>query len=193
MFLNACSQSTDLVDQLPLEVEQVAPERYLVYPVENFESGITLKAFGTYITPENSPVKPERFNGYHTGVDIEAGEAIQEVSIFSIADGELILAQTVSGYGGVVVVQHYFDDEAILALYGHLDMNSVVASVGDNVSMGQELGVLGEAYTSETDGERKHLHFALIPGEKVQLAGYVQNEADLSAWLDPILFFEERL
>lgn len=38
-----------------------------------------------------------------------------------------------------------------------------------------------------------HTGVDIEAGEKVQLAGYVQNEADLSAWLDPVLFFEERL
>lgn len=191
VFLSACAQSPLLVEE-PVEAPESQVETSLVYPIENFKSGITLKSFGTYITPENSPVQPERFSGYHTGVDVEAGELTEEVPVFSIADGEVVLARTVSGYGGVVVAQHWFEGEPILALYGHLDMGSVAVSVGDSLSVGQELGVLGEGYTDETDGERKHLHFALIPGETVQLAGYVQSESALSAWLNPVAFFEER-
>ncbi|MFA6024349.1 MAG: M23 family metallopeptidase [Candidatus Gracilibacteria bacterium] len=193
IFLTACVQSP-LIEQSPVEeppVEEPPSEVSLVYPIENFETGITLKSFGTYITPENSPVQPERFSGYHTGVDIEAGDLTGEVPVFSIADGKVVLARTVSGYGGVVVAQYWFDGAPVLALYGHLDMGSVTVSVGDALLLGQGLGVLGEGYTNETDGERKHLHFALIPGETVQLAGYVQSESALSAWLDPVSFFAQ--
>lgn len=191
LLLSACAQSPDSVEEPQVVVETPQEELTLAYPIQNFETGITLKSFGTYITPENSPVQPERFTGYHTGVDVEAGEFTEEVPVFSIADGAVVLARTVSGYGGVVVVQHWFEDEPILALYGHLDMGTVAVSVGDTLTVGQELGVLGEGYSSETDGERKHLHFALIPGETVQLAGYVQSESALSAWLDPVDFFAQ--
>lgn len=43
----------------------------IVLPIAEFEKRITKKPFGIYITPQNSPVQPERFTGYHTGVDVE--------------------------------------------------------------------------------------------------------------------------
>lgn len=193
IFLMACTQAPfeDVVEDPIEEVDPIPAS--LVYPIENFETGITLKSFGSYITPETSPVQPERFSGYHTGVDVEADKLEEETPVVSIADGTVVLARTVNGYGGVVVVQYWFDEEPILALYGHLDMSSVSVGEGDSLALGQVLGVLGEGYTQETDGERKHLHFALIPGETVSLLGYVQSEAALSGWLDPVAFFEERL
>ena len=36
---------------------------------------ITKKPFGIFITTQNSPVQPERFSGYHTGVDVEYKDA----------------------------------------------------------------------------------------------------------------------
>lgn len=178
----------------PTEVHEVATEApALVYPIENFESGITLKSFGTSITPATSPVQPERFSGYHAGVDVEAGDLEGDVPVYSIADGEVVVVRSVDGYGGVVVIECTFDGEPMLALYGHVDLGSVSVAEGDFVSMGQQVAVLGEGYTDETDGERKHLHFALIPGSTVTYLGYVQNEAALSTWVNPVAFFEERL
>ncbi|QQR55293.1 M23 family metallopeptidase [Candidatus Peregrinibacteria bacterium] len=110
-------------------------------------------------------MQPERFKGYHTGVDVEAGDLSEDVPVFSIADGEVFAASEVEGYGGVLVLRYSLQGETLLALYGHVDRSSLTVSVGDEVKTGQILGFLGEAYSEETDGERKHLHFALIPGE----------------------------
>ncbi len=188
-FLASCAGAPEapLESEVPSEEEPV--EATLMPPIENFETGITLKSFGTYITSATSPVQPERFSGYHTGVDVEATELEGEVPVHSIADGQVVFARSVDGYGGVVVIEHSFDGEAVLALYGHLDMGSVTLAVGDAVGVGQELGVLGEGYTGETDGERKHLHFGLIRGSTVNLRGYVQTESELEGWIDPLAFF----
>ena len=58
-------------------------------PVKNFKEGDTKKPFGIYITPEKSPVLPERFKGYHTGIDIEEIQG-EKVPVMAIADGEVI-------------------------------------------------------------------------------------------------------
>ena len=38
-------------------------------PIGQTEERITKKPFGIKISPENSPISPERFSGYHTGID----------------------------------------------------------------------------------------------------------------------------
>ena len=63
---------------------------------------------------------------------------------------------------------------------------------GATVKLGQQIALLGDGYSDETDGERKHLHFAIIPGESSNLKGYVQNESELSGWIDPLEFFAEK-
>ncbi len=40
-------------------------------PIANAKSRITKKTFGLFVSPQNSPVLPEKFTGYHTGVDFE--------------------------------------------------------------------------------------------------------------------------
>lgn len=162
-------------------------------PVENFTTDITLKPFGIYITPETSPVQPERFSGYHTGVDVEIAEerTDAEISVYGITDGTVLEAQYVNGYGGAVAISHVIDDTEYVAIYGHLDIDSLTVTTGDTVSRGQILGLLGEGYSEETDGERMHLHFAVYRGDTVDWRGYVQSESELSKWIDPVLLYEK--
>ncbi|MEK7146266.1 MAG: M23 family metallopeptidase [Patescibacteria group bacterium] len=169
--------------------EELAEEQLVVgEPIEGFRKSVNLKPFGIYITPQNSPVDPERFTGYHTGVDVEMNEAdlSRDIWIYSVAQGVVVEAREADGYGGVVAIQHTIEGQAYVAIYGHLDVASLKVIPGQNVVAGTPMGLLGEGYTDETDGERKHLHFALIPGETVDLKGYVQSEAELSKWVDPL-------
>jgi len=159
-------------------------------PIDELRSRITKKPFGIFITPENSPVQPERFRGYHTGVDVEYTDKPDvDIPVRSIAAGQVVQAGRAAGYGGVLVVSHKIGDETKLSLYGHLDPASL-AKVGSEVSAGQQIGALGEGGSAETDGERKHLHFGIIKGQTVNLKGYIQNKQDLIGWEDPLSFIE---
>lgn len=164
------------------------------YPMEGFVDRITKKRFAQYITPSNSPVQPERFSGYHTGVDAETTEAevSVDVPVFAVADGTIAVRRTADGYGGVVLVTHVVEGETVTAVYGHVRLASVTKRVGDSVEQGEGIGVLGAGYSSETDGERKHLHFALLKGKSTTLLGYVQSKSALTAWVDPMTWLQGR-
>lgn len=43
----------------------------LAWPINSALERVTKKSFGIYVTPQSSPVSPEKFTGYHTGVDFE--------------------------------------------------------------------------------------------------------------------------
>ena len=154
-------------------------------PVVNYKTGQTKKHFGQYITPQNSPVQPERFTGYHTGVDIEQVQDNTDVPVYAIADGTVRYINYVSGYGGVIVIQFDYNGQAYTALYGHIRLASATAKVDGKVTKGEKLAVLGAPYSSETNGERKHLHFSIHKGSSIELRGYVQNQSELSSWIDP--------
>jgi len=160
----------------------------LSYPIADFTTRITKKTFGQYITPATSPVQPERFTGYHTGVDIEYGDVTTNVPVLAVADGSVVMSQWVSGYGGLLVEQITYQDKKLYILYGHLRASSLVAK-GTQVQKGQPIAVLGTAYSQETDGERRHLHFAVYTGATLDIRGYVQNKSELSNWEDPRLLF----
>jgi len=158
-----------------------------VYPIDEFEERVTKKPFGIFIEPATSPVQPERFSGYHTGVDIEYGDAEDDVPVRAIAEGVVVRSGFVSGYGGMVAVRHEIRGEVYVAIYGHLDSASLVSN-GSVIREGQKVGILGDAFSSETDGERKHLHFAVHRGNLVNVSGYVESERELGGWVDPVEF-----
>lgn len=164
------------------------PMPSIVPPIDQFDIRITKKFFGSYVTPSNSPVQPERFTGYHTGVDIEYGEITADVPVRAITEGQVVVSETADGYGGVIVIRHNLQGKSVTALYGHLRPSSM-KKVGVTVATNDQIAVLGTAYSSETDGERRHLHFSLRQDTSTTIRGYVQKQSELSGWQDPRAFF----
>lgn len=165
----------------------VADLPVLVAPISNARARITKKPFGLYVSPKNSPVSSERFTGYHTGVDFEtfANEQTADVPVYAVCTGTLMYTNRVSGYGGVAIELCILNGQPVTVLYGHLDFASIMSSVKDTpLAAGQKLAVLGKGYSTQTDGERKHLHLSIHKGTALELRGYMQNKNDLSAWLD---------
>lgn len=179
IFLSACTSKKETANPAINPSPSTTPEQTL--PISEFKARITKKKFGTYITPQNSPVSPERFTGYHTGVDVEYGDVDTDVPVFTIDDGHVISSGTVNGYGGFVAIHH----QNTISTYGHLRPSSLVKN-NTNVKKGDQIGVLGTGFTSETDNERKHLHFSIINGTKLDLRGYVSTSSSLSLWQNPL-------
>lgn len=160
----------------------------LAEPIAEFRERMTKKFFGTYITPANSPVTPERFTGYHTGVDVEYADVNSDVPVFAIADGIIIASEYASGYGGVMVIKHEISGKTLYAVYGHLKPISMLKT-GTNVTQGRKIGVLGTGYSSETDGERRHLHFAIAKTNTI--TGYTSSKSELNSnWIDPLSLYK---
>lgn len=167
---------------------QKKTESPYVIPIAEFNERATKKQFGLYVTPSNSPTPPEKFSGYHTGVDVEYSDVTKAVPIRAISDGTVAYSGWVSGYGGVVLITHGVKGAPRTVLYGHLSTSSLPA-VGDTVKKSQKIGQLGEDRSSDTDGERKHLHFALLSGARQDFRGYVAEKSQLSGWLDPLSLY----
>ncbi len=83
----------------------------------------------------------------HTGVDFGAGIG---TPIMAAADGIVIFAGYMRGYGNAVVIDH---GGGISTLYGH--QSQIIASEGQTVTKGQIIGKVG--MTGYTTGP--HLHF----------------------------------
>ena len=165
--------------------QNVAPPQ-LNQPISSALERVTKKPFGIKVSPGNSPISPERFSGYHTGVDFEIlpGEENIDVPIFAICSGQLVLKKQATGYGGIAVQSCQIDNQDVTIIYGHLRLSSIEAKIGDNLSAGEKIAVLGTGYSSETDGERKHLHLAIHKGTNIDLRGYVQTPTELDGWID---------
>lgn len=166
----------------PVVVEEVVvpEEAIVVLPVEGYAERRTVKVFGQYVS--------DRFTGYHVGDDIEFGDVLEEVPVTAVMDGTVVQIGYVSGYGGMAVIDH----GEVNAIYGHIDLSSSSLKAGDAVTMGQFIANLGEGGTTETDGERKHLHFGVYDGAPTRMNGYEANASSIDYWINPQDFFTER-
>lgn len=178
------SQNESQVQKIE-QVEQLQPK--YVDPLPNALSRITKKPFGIFITPKTSPVRPERFSGYHNAIDLETtlDEQNIDMPVKVLCDGKLLVARTASGYGGVAVQSCTLDGKAVTVIYGHINLTSINAKIGDQLKAGDFLANLGKGFSSQTDGERKHLHLSVHKGTGVNILGYVQNKNQLKDWIDP--------
>jgi murein DD-endopeptidase MepM/ murein hydrolase activator NlpD len=164
-------------------------------PIANALARVTKKPFGLYVSPDFSPVTPERFTGYHTGVDFEttSNEQNIDVPIYAICPGKLLLKKTASGYGGVIAESCTLAGQAVTVTYGHLRLASIVKKIGQSFVQGEQIGVLGEGYSSETDGERKHLHLGIHKGAAAVISGYVANFSELQQWINVLDYLKPRI
>ena len=158
-----------------------------VAPLKWAGERVTKKPFGIFITPQTSPVQPEKFRGYHTGADFEIfpEELNADVSVHAVCDGKMKIKEYASGYGGVMVEDCTLNGNPITVIYGHLKLASIQKNAGDSLLAGEVLGILGADKSAETDGERKHLHLGFHNGTSLNILGYVQNKSELSGWIDP--------
>jgi murein DD-endopeptidase MepM/ murein hydrolase activator NlpD len=158
-------------------------------PVNDFKARSTKKLFGTYVTPQDSPTQPEKFTGYHTGVDVEFTDTTDDIPVYAIAEGTVRRANYTSGYGGLLVIEHTIHGEHFFSLYGHLRTNTL-PRVGTIVKKGDPVGVLGTGNSQETDGERHHLHFGIITSSTFDVRGYTTSTDELHRiWKDPLSLY----
>jgi hypothetical protein len=161
-------------------------------PLHDAHLRVTKKSFGQYITPENSPVSDERFTGYHTGVDFEIFPEEEEsnIVISALCSGPIVLREWISGYGGVVVQRCTHEEIGdVTILYGHLDIDSVDHTVDEMIYIEDLIGILGDGYSDQTDGERKHLHLGVHKGTDIEVKGYVRTIFERTQWVDPLELF----
>lgn len=97
-----------------------------------------------------------RGRSMHTGVDIKAAPGDTIRAAFA---GVVRMAKSYSGYGNVVVVQHYLGFETVYAHCSHL-----LVAVNDKVEAGTPIGLAGRTGRATTE----HLHFEMrVAGEPI--------------------------
>jgi murein DD-endopeptidase MepM/ murein hydrolase activator NlpD len=161
-----------------------------VAPLDRALERVTKKPFGIFITPKNSPVQPEKFRGYHTGTDFEIfpGEENIDIPVKAVCSGKLEMKKIATGYGGVAVESCELNGSPITVIYGHLKLSSIAKNAGDDLKVGDTIGILGAGYSVETNGERKHLHLGFHKGTTINILGYVQNQSELTGWINSCMY-----
>lgn len=116
----------------------------------------------------------------------QSGSADTGEPIYAIANGEVIYSKSLgaynNGWGNSVILRHTLPDGSVVySQYNHLDS----VSVGSNVSIGEQIGTMGNTGNS-TDA---HLHFEIHTlGLDGLNAGYSSNT---TGYLDPTDFINE--
>lgn len=103
----------------------------------------------------------------HTGIDI-AGSGCNGKNVVAAADGTVITAGWISGYGNTVIIDH---GGGITTLYGH--SQKLLVKKGDKVARGQAIMLVG--MTGYATGP--HLHFEVRENGKYvnPLDGYLSH------------------
>jgi murein DD-endopeptidase MepM/ murein hydrolase activator NlpD len=92
-------------------------------------------------------------SSFHEGIDFTPGSG---VAIGSIADG--VVSQVVNSHAGLgnhVIVDHVINGQKVQSVYGHMLDGSIAVTVGEQVKVGQTLGLVGS--TGESTGSHLHL------------------------------------
>ena len=107
----------------------------------------------------------------HRGVDFVPGNG---APIFAIADGVVTAAEFGGGYGQYVYLEHDINGRSVLTVYAHMQRGSSPLRVGDEVEVGDFIGLVGN--TGISTGP--HLHFEVrIEGEYVDPFAWLKENA----------------
>ena len=117
-------------------------------------------------------VAPCRYcSSYHRGVDFVPGRG---APIYAIADGIVTQQEFSGGYGEHAYIEHTINGQTVLSVYAHMEAGSSPLEVGDRVSVGDFIGLVGN--TGISTGP--HLHFEIrIDGVYLDPFAYLQANA----------------
>ncbi|MCU1558337.1 MAG: family peptidase [Microbacteriaceae bacterium] len=95
-------------------------------------------------------------SSYHEGVDFTPGAG---TPIGAIADGVVSQVSTTGAYGNHVMVDHVIKGQKVQSLYAHMLAGSIKVVVGQQVTVTEQLGLVGS--TGESTGAHLHLEVHL--------------------------------
>lgn len=135
----------------------------LSWPLSTSSRNYNLITYG--YGPRNQPVAGASTN--HKALDV----GVSYVPLYAAADGYIVMAERVSGYGNFIMIKH---TNNLYTCYGHLSKYNV--SKGQIVKRGQQIGTTGN--TGITSGP--HLHFevrtASSSSYKVNPLNYISQD-----------------
>ncbi|MDQ1178636.1 peptidoglycan DD-metalloendopeptidase family protein [Rhodococcus sp. SORGH_AS_0301] len=83
--------------------------------------------------------------------------------IYAYTDGTVREAGPADGFGNWIVLDHRIDGAVVSTVYGHMSSDGVLVTTGEQVTAGQEIGLIGNA--GQSTGP--HLHFEIWDGGRL--------------------------
>ncbi len=161
----------------------------IAQPIDQALNRATPLSFGMHVSPnpEENPIKPpERFSGYHVGLDFEISteELEKEVPVYAICTGTVVYSGFAEGYGGLLVQRCRIGRDDVTVLYGHLSSASLPEE-SQEMHSSENIGILADARSHDSGENRKHLHLGIHRGKTLDMRGYVQSENEITEFIDP--------
>ncbi|MEE8521534.1 MAG: M23 family metallopeptidase [Gemmatimonadota bacterium] len=162
---------------------------------------------GSWSVIQDFGVWNDNFQGFHLAEDVSV---VPGTPVLAVADGVVggvFVAPQVSGYGGVVMIEHKIGDQFFTTLYGHVSRRrGIQVTPGQEVTSGEVIAFIAD---DDEDGGPwgPHLHFGIRSGPYVITAeicgdwlyvGYtracpgVTHEQYRGFWFDPTDFLESK-
>ncbi|MFM1651337.1 murein hydrolase activator EnvC family protein [Brevibacillus sp. B_LB10_24] len=148
-------EEQELLAMAQQEAAKVA-ERSKLQAVSDYKGGKMFLPLppGSFYISSGFGARPDPFTGKqvgHNGLDMAAPKG---TNIYAAADGIVIVAGYVNGFGNCVMIKH---SEEITTLYGHIREGGIQVSVGQSVKAGDKIAEVGS--TGRSTGN--HLHFTV--------------------------------
>lgn len=97
----------------------------------------------------------ERWGTIHYGIDIATNATVNVNTAYPGTVEKVVNNNAKTGWGNYVLIKHTLGGKAVYTLYAHLKESSIVVKVGQSLSAGQKIGIMGS--TGNATGQ--HLHF----------------------------------
>lgn len=168
-----------VVDEVPTDTEnkEETPKEEEKKPEEQEPSALVFYApvSGSIMKSHSveTPVFSQTLGDWrvHTGIDISAEVG---TDVKAVADGTVTAVRNDHFMGKTVEVTH---NGGIVSVYSNLSNDGISVKVGDAVSAGDKLGVVGDTSLTELADE-SHLHFEiLVSGVSVNPLDYISDES----------------
>ena len=98
----------------------------------------------------------------HKGIDLYNRDAAK---IYAAANGRVREKHYRADYGNMLVIEH---GDGVFARYAHLESFANDLSVGDQVELGQTIGIMGNTASYQIP---RHLHYEVMTGDWGKLTG----------------------
>jgi len=163
--LPAQAAAQELVNQA-IGVQSMSVSTAVAQPVDLARDSFEVSSYTTvqWPVPPSTPVADgfgyrippcAGCSSFHQGTDLDPGFG---TPIAAIADGVVTEVGNPSGTLGVyAIIRHSIDGVTFSSLYGHMELGSLQLAVGQTVTRGQLVGLVGS--TGQSTGA--HLHFGI--------------------------------